>query len=162
MSSNDVLRRQIIKSVMTRRYPDFLKWKKPVLIEGIGPCHPTVCDEFDANVQAVLETALEILNDMSFADLETTFTLDGRVQAHEARLHERMLQADDDRIRAMRPVWFAGGFSVVGRAADDTYWTQMKRWDLLETVALSLGYEPCGDILEGAEGRPCQSDVLQF
>jgi hypothetical protein len=60
------------------------------------------------------------------------------------------------------PVWFAGGFGVEGREADVQHWARMQRWSLDEAVALSIGYEPCGDLLDGAHGMPVQHDVLAY
>ena len=118
MDANERLKSHIIKSVIKRRYPDFLKWKKPVLIEGIGPCHPSVFDEFDANVQATLQTSLEILKEKSLEELEAEFDHAGWPQPHANGLGERLLKKHDDRLRATEPAWFAGGFNVEGREAD--------------------------------------------
>ncbi|MCL1630226.1 hypothetical protein M3N55_16030 [Roseibaca sp. V10] len=38
----------------------------------------------------------------------------------------------------------------------------MQRWSLDEAAALSIGFELCGDLLEGTDGMPVQSDVLAF
>lgn len=38
----------------------------------------------------------------------------------------------------------------------------MQNWSLDEAVALSIGFEPCGDIFEGQDGKPVQVDVVEF
>jgi hypothetical protein len=58
-----------------------------------------------------------------------------------------MLNAEDKRLQRSQPAWFAGGFNVVGREADYRYWLAMRNWTLFEAVALSIGFEPCGDFL---------------
>ena len=162
MDADEHLKSHIIKSVINRRYPDFLKWKKPVLFEGIGPYHPSVFDEFDANVQATLETSFETLKEKSLKELEEQFDHAGWPHQHANGLSDRVLKKHDDRMRATKPVWFAGGFNVQGREADYKHWIRMKRWNLHEVIALSIGFEPCGDIFEKRMGRSCQADVGNF
>ncbi|WP_146346726.1 hypothetical protein [Falsiphaeobacter marinintestinus] len=162
MTTGDDLRAHIIKSVFERRHQDFRKWEEPKILNGIGPSHPTVFDEFNANVRAALETSREALNRLSLSELEEKYDHSGWPNSNDSRFTEQVLKGLDDRIRRMEPVWFAGGFSVSGREADFKHWTKMKRWSLLETVALSIGFEPCGDIFDGIDGRGCQKDVVQF
>lgn len=77
-------------------------------------------------------------------------------------MSERLTLAELKLVFQQEPVWFAGGFGVEGREADTPHWARMQRWSLEEAVALSIGFEPCGDWLAGADGMPVQNDVLAY
>ena len=161
MGSDDTIKQEHIRRILRQRYSSWLGWKKPQVLEGVGPYHPQKFDYFDALRQAAIDASKETLQEMSLDRLAESFHADGHPKpAHE--YGEAILAEQNMLLWRKEPVWFAGGFNVVGRIADYSHWLNMKSWSLAETVALSIGFEPCGDIFEGLVGRPCQTDVVAF
>lgn len=157
------LYRQIVtRAVMTRRYGQFLDWKKPVVEKTIGPCHPNVFNGFNLELKVAIEVTRESLDGLTEQEFFNRFDAEGNVRDTEYAAIERMDDIGLRRIFQQEPVWFAGGFGHPDRRADFKHWTRMRHWSLDETVALSLGFEPCGDIFAGQEGRPVQRDVVDF
>ena len=160
--SDEELKAQIVKSVMERRYHDFLTWKKPIVKLGVGPSHPKIFDHFALEVRIAIESSREVLEGTTLADLYERFDAQGYVKPGPFEQGERMLLAHKDKIRNARPVWFAGGFCVEGREADFPHWTRMQRWSLEEAVAISIGFEPVDNLIKDADGQSCNSDVILF
>lgn len=99
---------------------------------------------------------------MTDAEFFDRFDLRGEVSNSAHTMAERLTLAELKAVFRQEPVWFAGGFGVEGREADMQHWARMQRWSLDEAVALSIGFEPCGDLFAGSDGMPVQSDVLAF
>lgn len=147
---------------MQRRYGMLLKWKKPVIHNIRGPYHPDVFDGFAFDLALAIQVCRETLQDLTDDEFFERFDLRGEVSNEAHTISERLTLAELKAVFRQEPVWFAGGFGVEGREADMQHWARMQRWSLDEAVALSTGFEPCGDLLEGTNGRPVQSDVLAY
>lgn len=160
--SNEPSRAYITTKVLQRRYGRLLKWKKPVIHNIRGPYHPDIFDGFDFDLALSIQVCKQTLQDMADAEFFERFNLRGEVRNEAHTISERLALAELRALFRQEPVWFAGGFGVEGREADVQHWARMQRWSLDEAVALSIGFEPCGDLLEGTEGMPVQSDVLAF
>jgi len=160
--SNEPSRAYITTKVLQRRYGRLLKWRKPVIHNIRGPYHPDVFDGFAFDLALSIQVCKETLQDMTDAEFFERFDLRGEVSDPEHTMSERLTLAELKVVFLQEPVWFAGGFGVEGREADAQHWARMQKWSLDEAVALSIGFEPCGDLLEGADGMPVQNDVLTY
>lgn len=160
--SNEPSRAYITTKILQRRYGRLLKWRKPVIHNIRGPYHPDVFDGFAFDLALSIKVCKETLQDMTDAEFFERFNLGGEVSNPAHIMSERITLAELKAVFRQEPVWFAGGFGVEGREADMQHWARMQRWSLDEAVALSIGFEPCGDLLEGVEGMPVQRDVLDF
>lgn len=160
--SNEPSRAYITTKILQRRYGRLLKWRKPVIHNIRGPYHPDVFDGFAFDLALSIKVCKETLQDMTDAEFFERFDLRGEVSNPARTMAERLTLAELKMVFRQEPVWFAGGFGVEGREADVQHWARMQKWSLDEAVALSIGYEPCGDLLEGTDGMPVQSDVLAF
>jgi hypothetical protein len=160
--SNQLSRAYITKKVLQRRYGRLLKWKKPVIHNIRGPYHPDVFDGFAFDLALSVQVCKETLQDMTDEEFFERFDLKGGVSNEAYAIAERLTLSEMRVMFQQEPVWFAGGFGVEGREADVQHWARMQRWSLDETTALSIGFEPCGDLLEGTDGMPVQSDVLNY
>jgi hypothetical protein len=160
--SNEPSRAYITTKILQRRYRRLLKWRKPVIHNIRGPHHPDVFDGFAFDLALSIRVCKETLQDMTDEEFFDRFDLRGEVSSERHTMAERLTLAELRAVFTREPVWFAGGFGVEGREADMQHWARMQRWSLDEAVALSIGFEPCGDLLEGADGMPVQSDVLAF
>lgn len=160
--SNEPSRAYIKTKVLQRRYGRLLKWKKPVVHNIRGPYHPDVFDGFAFDLALSIQVCRETLQDLTDEEFFERFDLRGEVINEPHITSERFTLAKLKSVFRQEPVWFAGGFGVEGREADVQHWAKMQRWSLDEAVALSIGFEPCGDLLEGANGMPVQGDVLAF
>jgi hypothetical protein len=159
---NERSRVHITKKVLERRYGRYLKWKKPVIHNIRGPYHPDVFDSFAFDLALSIKVCTETLQDLTDEEFCERFDPKGGVTNKSHIMSESILLGTLQTVFQREPVWFAGGFGVEGREADLQHWARMQRWSLNEAVALSIGYEPCGNLLEGADGMPVQSDVLAF
>ncbi|MEX1663239.1 hypothetical protein AB4874_16595 [Thioclava sp. 15-R06ZXC-3] len=160
--SNEPSRAYITKKILQRRYGRLLKWRKPVVHNIRGPFHPDVFDGFAFDVALSIRVCEETLQDLTDEEFFERFDLRGEVSNETHILSERLTLAELKAVFQQEPVWFAGGFGVEGREADVQHWARMQRWSLDEAVALSIGYEPYGDLLDGADGMPVQNDVLAY
>ncbi|MBQ0750947.1 MAG: hypothetical protein KBT70_12170 [Roseovarius sp.] len=160
--SNEPSRAYITTKILQRRYGRLLKWKKPVIHDIRGPYHPDVFDGFAFDLALSIKVCKETLQDMTDAEFFDRFDLRGEVSNPANTMAERLTLSELRAVFRQEPVWFAGGFGVEGREADVQHWARMQRWSLNEAAALSIGFEPCGDLLEGTDGMPVQSDVLAF
>jgi hypothetical protein len=160
--SNEPSRAYITTKILQRRYGRLLKWKKPIVHNIRGPYHPDVFDGFAFDLALSIQVCRETLQDLTDGDFFERFDLRGEVSNEAHIMSERITLAELKAVFRQEPVWFAGGFGVEGREADVQHWARMQRWSLDEAVALSIGFEPCGDLLEGTAGMPVQSDVLAF
>jgi hypothetical protein len=160
--SNEPSRAYITTKILQRRYGRLLKWKKPVIHNIRGPYHPEVFDGFAFNLALSIQVCKETLQDMTDEEFFERFDLMGKVKNQAHAMAERLTLAELKVVFKQEPVWFAGGFGVEGREADVQHWARMQRWSLDEAVALSIGFEPCGDLLEGYKGMPVRNDVLAF
>lgn len=160
--SNEPSRAYITTKILQRRYGRLLKWRKPVIHNIRGPYHPDVFVGFAFDLALSIKVCKETLQDMTDAEFFERFDLRGEVSNPAHFMSESITLAELKAVFRQEPVWFAGGFGVEGREADVQHWARMQKWSLDEAVALSIGYEPCGDLLEGTDGMPVQSDVLAF
>lgn len=160
--SNEPSRAYITTKILQRRYGRLLKWRKPVIHNIRGPYHPDVFDGFAFDLALSIKLCKETLQEMTDAEFFERFDLRGEVSNSAHTMSERLTLAELRVVFRQEPVWFAGGFGVEGREADVQHWARMQRWSLGEAAALSIGFEPCGDLLEGAERMPVQSNVLAF
>lgn len=160
--SNEPSRAYITTKILQRRYGRLLKWRKPVIHNIRGPYHPDVFDGFAFDLALSIQVCKETLQDMTDAEFFERFDLRGEVSNPAHTMAERLTLAELKAVFRQEPVWFAGGFGVEGREADMQHWARMQRWSLDEAVALSIGFEPCGDLLAGSDGMPVQNDVLAF
>lgn len=160
--SNEPSRAYITTKILQRRYGRLLKWRKPVIHNIRGPYHPDVFDGFAFDLALSIKVCKETLQDMTDAEFFDRFDLRGEVSNSAHTMAERLTLAELKAVFRQEPVWFAGGFGVEGREADMQHWARMQRWSLDEAVALSIGFEPCGDLFAGSDGMPVQSDVLAF
>ena len=160
--SNEPSRAYITTKILQRRYGRLLKWRKPVIHNIRGPYHPDVFDGFAFDLALSIQVCKETLEDMPDAEFFERFGLRGEVSNPAHMMSERLTLAELKVVFLQEPVWFAGGFGVEGREADTPHWARMQRWSLEEAVALSIGFEPCGDLLAGADGMPVQNDVLAY
>ncbi|MGP9789851.1 hypothetical protein, partial [Roseinatronobacter sp. NSM] len=127
-----------------------------------GPYHPDVFGGFAFDLALSIQVCKETLQDMTDEEFFERFDLRGEVSNEEHTVSERLTLAELRAVFRQAPVWFAGGFGVEGREADVQHSARMQKWSLDEAVALSIGFEPCGDLLEGTDGMPVQSDVLAY
>lgn len=160
--SNEPSRAYITTKVLQRRYGKLLKWRKPVIHNIRGPYHPDVFDGFAFDLMLSIQVCKETLQDLTDEEFFDRFDLRGEVSNAAHTMSERLTLAELKVVFRQEPVWFAGGFGVEGREADTQHWARMQRWSLEEAVALSIGFEPCGDLLAGADGMPVQNDVLAY
>lgn len=160
--SNEPSRAYITTKILQRRYGRLLKWRKPVIHNIRGPYHPDVFDGFAFDLALSIKLCKETLQEMTDAEFFERFDLRGEVSNSAHTMSERLTLAELRVVFRQEPVWFAGGFGVEGREADVQHWARMQRWSLGEAAALSIGFEPCGDLLEGAKRMPVQSNVLAF
>lgn len=160
--SNEPSRAYITTKILQRRYGRLLTWEKPVVHDIRGPYHPDVFDGFAFDLALSIQVCKETLQDLTDEEFFERFDINGDI-AHQAHfMAERLTLAELTTVFRQEPVWFAGGFGVEGREADAPHWARMQRWSLDEAVALSIGYEPCGDLLERSKGMPVQNDVLAY
>ncbi len=127
-----------------------------------GPFHPDVFDAFSFDLALSIQVCRETLQDLTDEEFFGRFDLRGEVSNEAHIMSERLALAELRAVFRQEPVWFAGGFGVEGREADVQHWARMQQWSLDETVALSIGFEPCGDLLQGVDGMPVQNDVLAY
>lgn len=160
--SNEPSRAYITDKILQRRYGRLLKWKKPVVHNIRGPFHPDVFDRFAFDLALSIQVCKETLQDLTDEEFFDRFDLRGKVTNEAHVMSERLTLAELKVVFRREPVWFAGGFGVEGREADVQHWARMQRWSLDEAVALSIGFEPRGNLLEGSNGMPVQNDVLAF
>lgn len=160
--SNEPSRAYITTKVLQRRYGRLLKWKKPVIQDIRGPYHPDFFDRFAFDLELSIKVCKETLQDLTDAEFFERFDFRGEVSNPAHTMAERLTLSELRAVFRQEPVWFAGGFGVEGREADVQHWARMQRWSLDEAVALSIGFEPCGDLLEGSKGTPVRNDVLAF
>ena len=160
--SNEPSRAYITDKILQRRYGRLLKWKKPIVHNIRGPFHPDVFDGFAFDLALSIQVCKETLRDLTDEEFFERFDLRGEVTSESHMMSARLSLAELKVLFQQEPVWFAGGFGVEGREADFQHWARMQRWSLDEAVALSIGYEPCGDLLKGIDGMPVQSDVFAY
>ena len=160
--SNEPSRAYITTKILQRRYGRLLKWKKPIVHNIRGPYHPDVFDGFAFDLALSIQVCRETLQDMTDAEFFERFDLRGEVSNPAHTMSEYLTLAELKVVFRQEPVWFAGGFGVEGREADVQHWARMQRWSLDEATALSIGFEPCGNLLERADGMPVQNDVLAY
>ncbi|MEP2920941.1 MAG: hypothetical protein ABJP06_09440 [Sulfitobacter sp.] len=162
MRNDKLTKNYILGAILRRRHGSLLQWQPPEIFEGVGPSFPNVFNEFNAYVQAAIETSRETMAEATLDELLAAYDHAGFPRTEAAQLRETILDGEESKLRQSEPAWFAGGFNVVGREADYKYWLIMKNWSLYEAVALSIGFEPAGDILEDNLGKGCQSQVVDF
>jgi hypothetical protein len=160
--SNKPSRAYYTKKVLLRRYGRLLYWRKPVIHNIRGPYHPDFFDRFALDLALSIQISKDTFEDLTDEEFFARFDYRGEVIHQAHMMTERLTLAELKVVFQQEPAWFAGGFGVEGRKADDQHWARMQRWSLDEAVALSIGYEPCGDLLERADGMPVQSDVLAY
>jgi len=144
---NEPSRAYITTKVLQRRYGRLLKWKRPVIHNIRGPFHPDVFDGFAFDLALAIKVCRETLQDLADDEFLKRFDLRGEVSNGAHIISERLTLAALKVVFRQEPVWFAGGFGVEGREADVQHWARMQKWSLNEAVALSIGFEPCGDLL---------------
>lgn len=160
--SNEPSRAYITKKILRRRYGRLLEWKKPIVHNIRGPYRPNVFNDFADDLNLSIQVCEDTLQDLTDEEFFDRFDLRGEVTNQAHVMHERLMLVELKAVFRQEPVWFAGGFGVEGREADVQHWARMQHWSLDEAVALSIGFEPCGDLLEGSDGMPVQSDVLAY
>lgn len=160
--SNEPSRAYITKKILRRRYGRLLEWRKPVVHNIRGPYHPSVFNDFADDLNLSIQVCKGTLQDLTDEEFFDRFDLRGEVTNQAYMMNERLALIELKAVFRQEPVWFAGGFGVEGREADVQHWARMQHWSLDEAVELSIGFEPCGDLLEGTDGMPVQSDVLAY
>lgn len=136
---------EIASNIMRLKFPELFQWEYPEYFETIGPHFPDAFRDFEAKRKYALEEAysrLLVIPPKILIPVHRKIINDSQSKD----VHRYV----DDALTAMRGLnmspWFAGGFGVENKKADFSYWSKMGRLKLDEATAISIGFEPCGNI----------------
>lgn len=128
--------------LLQRKLGSLLDWTVPAIRETVGPCDPSVFDQFDAQRRAAIaqcEARLLEYTDDQIAALTGTPDAGSEGLRKEWRAFEGEAI---DRLQRKTPPWYAGGFGHPDHAADFQYWCKMPSFSVDEILCLSVGVDP--------------------
>ena len=117
------------------------EWKKPGIVQSIGPFEPDAFDDFDARRTKLIEECCERLRGYDEAGLASITGSSGNRDGPGREWHAFMA-GDIDRLTRRMPPWYAGGFGHPSHLADFEYWAKMPSFKVAELTCLSVGINP--------------------
>lgn len=130
------------EKLLKAKLGDLLNWKKPEIVETVGPYDPTVFDDHDADVRLIVTECVAALEEMT--DEKIDLLLEKPDEFNAARFEWSAVMNERIRILNRRPPlpWYAGGFGHPEHAADFEHWSRMASFRVHEILCLSVGVEP--------------------
>lgn len=132
----------LVSLVISQKYGNLLKWKKPELEKTVGPYLPNKWDDFAIALQASIDNETNLLKALGHKELVKRYTWAGRPDPLFFQVRRKLLEAAYPNLDLPMPYIFAGGFGVKGMEADFGHWVRMESWSLIEATAVSIGIEP--------------------
>lgn len=134
----DDARRILLKAKLGR----LLHWSPPEISNTVGPFTPSVFTEFDERRLSLIREVTERL--YAFSDAEIGLIAEGQGDdAEDLRDQWKVYRRSElDRLEQGEPPWYAGGFGHPDHQANFEYWCKMPRFNVEETLCLSIGIEP--------------------
>lgn len=128
------------KKLLHKKLGSILLWRKPELIQSVGPYHPEVFQSFDERRLAVIDKCKDRLRQIPDEFIDTLLKVSS--SAPLARPWTDFQYGEIIEIRNSIPPWYAGGFGLKGYEADFEYWGMMRSVSMREALCLSIGIEP--------------------
>lgn len=131
-----------LEQLLQRKLGSLLSWKRPDLVETIGPHLPSAFDKFDLPRREIIAQCQAKLD--QYSDTEIFVLVDGGHDDPDGISRDWKLfrSREIDALRKRIPFWYAGGFGHPDYAADFEYWCKMPRFSVEEALCLSIGVEP--------------------
>lgn len=130
------------EKLLKAKLGDLLNWRKPEIVETVGPYDPTAFDDHDADVRLIVTECVAALEKMT--DEKIDLLLEKPDEFNAARFEWSAVMNERIRILNRRPQlpWYAGGFGHPEHAADFEHWSKMASFRVHEILCLSVGVEP--------------------
>lgn len=134
----DDLRQRLLE----QKLGDLLDWRKPQVIQTIGPYDPSVFDNFEALLAEAVNLLRERLE--GYTDAEIGILVDKESEDLDGLRKDWMSILGDATEKRLRnpPPWYAGGLGHPDYQADFAYWARMPHFSIAEITCLSVGIKP--------------------
>ncbi len=128
--------------LLEQKFGDLLDWRKPELVETIGPYDPSAFDDFEALLARAIEFARKRLESYSDAEIDVLSDPLSRDLRSLQTDWKGILYEAFGRKSQEPPSWCAGGLGHPDYRADFGYWSKMPSFSIEEIVCLSVGVAP--------------------
>lgn len=127
--------------LLKARLGSLFDWKRPAIIESVGPFMPEMFERFENELQEIVAKCCAQLNRYTDEQVTNILTLptDGAVYT---RSWASFLINDVRYLEKRIPEWHSGGFGHPDHVADFDYWAKMPGFSIEELTCLSIGIEP--------------------
>lgn len=128
------------RDLLSKKLGSLLTWKRPGLMQTIGPFDPTVFDAFEVSSTNLIGSCVAKLRSFS-EDAISEILKAVETHSSDAQGWTKYLVDEISALRRSMPPWFAGGWGHPDHQADFDYWAKMPRFELGELTCLSVGID---------------------
>lgn len=118
-----------------------LTWKKPALIQTVGPNDPGAFDLFDTKRMKAVADCVDKLLRCTDDQIAIIMEPGEGSRSYAQEWHRFQTDLISSLIRSI-PEWYLGGFGHPDHVADFDHWTKMPRFDVGELTCLTVGIGP--------------------
>lgn len=144
-SKPSALRDLKIETILAHQMGDIYSWKKPEIVQTIGPYFPDAFDGYTDQVENIRFRLTEELAAMNEDTIALSFNMQGEASMgllSQASDWGARFQRDISALNLSMPVWFSCGLGHPEFRADVVYWSKMRHFELDEILLLSMGVDP--------------------
>jgi ribosomal 50S subunit-recycling heat shock protein len=169
MTKNDKEHEDLIGEILSRALGELSNWAPVKLMQGVGPQHPQIHNDFEKAIQAYRKNVRSLLADKSIAELRSEWLMVVGSVLHPLTKPDGVhfkLREELNYLKKTCPPWFASGWSEKEHLLEVNYWMAVETLSINEAALLLVGVDPRKanyDALFGAYGFDLRTDeVLYF
>lgn len=155
-------KKKIINDILELSFSYYINFKHSEVEEGISPTDIGILFDFNDERRAWLEEQAILLDEFNTEDIRNYYSFERGITKTKRANHWQI----SNTLSEMQPpsllVWWAAGFHIKNLSADFEEWAKMSSLKLHEAVALSVGFEPCGLVIDYNKEYNVAPRVLNF